>query len=174
MKGTTIAHNFHLLFGYTFGHIMSDFLFFFCHPLDEQKQKGFPTNNRALLCPSKKGKRKLSKGMCVGIFRKYVSLTIQKKETRMPPHILTLHFHFSRFSMLRSLWAFGFWVRLGFWFRIWAFGVKTLGWFGAKKLAKVACFLCLTFRAIEIRDLCKGKDNIPRSYGRKNKIYVNY
>lgn len=23
MKGTTIAHNFHLLFGYTFGHIMS-------------------------------------------------------------------------------------------------------------------------------------------------------
>jgi len=26
MKGTTIAHNFHLLFGYTFGHIMSDFV----------------------------------------------------------------------------------------------------------------------------------------------------
>jgi len=22
LKGTTIAHNFHLLFGYTFGHIM--------------------------------------------------------------------------------------------------------------------------------------------------------
>lgn len=46
-------------------------------------------------------------------------------------------------------------------------GAKIWDWARSKKFDKVAdmrlkCFLCLTFEAIKIRDLCKSQDNIPR------------
>lgn len=61
MKGTTIAHNFHLLFGYTFGHIMSDMPpppeSFFLPPQIIVQCSSFPEGKN-----KKSLKRKMSRG----------------------------------------------------------------------------------------------------------------
>lgn len=100
--------------------------FFFCHPLSMSRNKNAsPQIIVHCSAPQKKkkngkNKRKLSKDMCVCVCGNFPqicilnhpekSISLPKGKPKMPPHILTLHFHFSRFCVLRSLLVFGFWV----------------------------------------------------------------